>query len=86
MDFEEELEGTFASESACHGLSLIHAAPAAAHWSLALDLDGHNQTQAGQTWSLSDPANHVQTGHIATPQRVVQQLCKIVKGSKPEKQ
>jgi hypothetical protein len=86
MDFEEELEGAFASESGCHGLSLIHATPAAAHWSWALDLDGHSQTQAGQNWSLSDPANHVLTGHITTPQRVVQQLCKIVKGSKPEKQ
>jgi hypothetical protein len=88
LDFEEELEGAFASESSCRGLSLIHAAPATPHWSLTLDLDGHNQTQEGQTWNLADPGSHVLMGRIATPQRLVQQICKIAKGAggKTEKQ
>ena len=52
------------------------------NWSFMLDLNGHSRTQAGQGWTLVDPAHphHVLNGRITTPQRVMQQVCKIVKG------
>lgn len=50
------------------------------HWSLMLDLDGTIQTQAGQGWSLVDSSNNVLKGEITTPKRLVEQVCKIVKG------
>lgn len=100
-DFENRLEVAFASESSCHGLSLLHftpeMAPAAVknptaiatgaaakmagdNWQLMLDLDGRSYTQAGRGWTLVDRANHVLNGRITTPQRVMQQVCKIAKG------
>jgi len=101
-DFEDELEVLFASESACHGLSLLHFTPEMAnaavknpsapatgtmakmagdsYWSLMLDLDGHSHTQAGRGWTLVGPEHHALNGRITTPQRLVQQVCKIAKG------
>lgn len=100
-EFENELEVAFASESACHGLSLLHFTPemanaavknpnapptgtmaktAGENWSLMLDLDGHSHTQVGQGWTLVGPAHHALNGRITTPQRVVQQVCKIARG------
>jgi hypothetical protein len=100
-EFENELEVVFASETACHGLSLVHFTPEMAHaavknpnapatgamvkmagpsWSLMLDLDGHNQTQTGQGWTLVDSKQHAFNGRITTHQRMMQQVCKIVKG------
>jgi hypothetical protein len=100
-DFEDALEVAFASESACHGLSLLHFTPEMANatvknpnapasgtmarmagdnWWLMLDLDGHNHSQAGRGWTLLGPAHHLLSGRITTPQRIVQQICKIAKG------
>lgn len=100
-DFENELEVAFASESVCHGLSLVHFTPEMANmaaknpnapatgamakmaednWSFMLDLDGHSHTQVGRGWTLVDSAHHALNGHITTPQRVMQQVCKIVRG------
>jgi hypothetical protein len=100
-EFENELEVAFASESACHGLSLLHFTPemanaavknpnapatgtmakmADASWSLMLDLDGHSRTQAGRGWTLVDSERHAFNGRITTHQRLIQQVCKIVKG------
>jgi len=99
-EFENELDIAFASESACHGLSLIRFTPEMAQaavknpnapatgamaktagpsWSLMFDLDGHSNTQAGQTWTLVDPEQHAFNGRVIAPQQVVQQICKIVK-------
>jgi hypothetical protein len=50
------------------------------HWALILDLDGHSDTQTGQGWTLVDSAHHVLNARITTPQRVMQQVCKVVKG------
>ncbi len=100
-DFEDELQVAFASESACHGLLLVHFTPEMAaaavknpsapatgaaakmvgdRWSFMLDLDGHSHTQRGRGWTLVDSAFHVLNGHITTPQRVMQQVCSVVKG------
>ena len=100
-EFEDELEVAFASESACHGLTLVHFTPEMAaaavknpnapatgaaaktagdHWAFMLDLDGHSHTQRGQGWTLVDSALHPLNGRITTPQRVMQQVCKVVKG------
>lgn len=100
-EFESELEVAFASEGACHGLSMVHFTPEMANlaaknpnapatgamakmagdnWSLMLDLDGHSQTQVGRGWTLVDSARHALNGRITTPQRVIQQVCKIVGG------
>jgi hypothetical protein len=49
-------------------------------WSFMLDLDGHGHTQRGQGWTLVDSARHALNGRITTPQRVMQQVCKVVKG------
>ena len=100
-EFEDELEVAFASESACHGLTLVHFTPEMAaaavknpnvlatgtaakmagdNWSFMLDLDGHSHTQRGQGWTLVHSALHPLNGRITTPQRVMQQVCKVVKG------
>jgi hypothetical protein len=100
-EFEDKLEVAFASESSCHGLSLLHFTPemaaaavknpsapatgAAAKmagdmWQLMLDLDGTSYTQAGRGWSLVDSDRHALNGRITTPQRVMQQVCRIAKG------
>ena len=56
-------------------------------WSLMLDLHGHSRTQAGRGWTLVDHERHAFNGRITTRQRLVQQVCKIVKdvGGKTEK-
>jgi hypothetical protein len=95
------LEVAFASESACHGLSLVHFTPEMANaavknpnapatgamakmaspsWSLMFDLDGRSHTQTGRGWTLVDSEQHAFNGRITTPQRAIQQVCKIVKG------
>jgi hypothetical protein len=100
-EFENELEVAFASESACHGLSMVHFSPemastavknptalatgamaktAEAKWSLMLDLDGHSHSQVGRGWTLVDSDRHSFEGRITTPERVVQKVCKIVRG------
>jgi hypothetical protein len=103
-EFENELEVAFASESACHGLSLVHFTPEMASmavknpnapamgamakmagdsWSFMLDLDGHSRTQVGRGWTLVDPSHNglnALNGRITTPQRVMQQVCNIVRG------
>src|SRR5262249_50886260 len=53
---------------------------AGASWSLMLDLDGHSRTQTGRTWTLVDSERHTFNGRVTSPQRVMQQVCKIVKG------
>jgi hypothetical protein len=100
-DFENELGVAFASETACHGLSMVHFTPdmantavknpnapatgamaktTEANWSLMFDLDGHSRTQVGRGWTLVDSEHHAFNGRITTPERVVQKMCKIVKG------
>jgi hypothetical protein len=101
-EFEDELEVAFASESVCHGLSLLHFTPEMAQaaaketpnapargvmakmagpdWSLMLDLSGSTRTQKGQGWTLVGPQHEAFNGRITTPQRLVQQICKIAKG------
>jgi hypothetical protein len=100
-EFENELEVVFASETACHGLSLVHFTPEMAQaavknpnapatgtmakmagpsWSLILDLSGHSRSQTGQGWTLVDSKQHAFNGRITTPERVIQRVCKIVKG------
>lgn len=49
-------------------------------WSLILDLDGHSRNQIGQDWSLVDPTRKALNGHITTPHRTIQQICRIAKG------
>jgi hypothetical protein len=56
------------------------AKAATAQWTLMLDLDGHSYKQAGSGWNLANPSNHIFSGRITTPKRLVQQVCKIVKG------
>ena len=100
-EFENHLEVAFASENACHGLSMVHfnsdmanmavknpnapatgamAKTAEAKWSLMLDLDGHSHKQVGRGWTLVDSDKHSFEGSIITPERVVQKVCKIVRG------
>lgn len=56
------------------------AETAAAQWSLMFDLDGRSHTQVGQGWSLVGPEQQAFNGRISNTQRLVQQVCKIVKG------
>lgn len=100
-EFENELEVAFASESACHRLSMVHLTPEMANmavknpsapatgamartvdakWTLMLDLDGHSRTQIGRGWTLVDSDRHAFNGRVTTPERVVQKVCKIVRG------
>lgn len=50
------------------------------YWSFILDLDGNNETQEGQVWTLVDPTFHATNGSVTNPQRVMRQVCGIVKG------
>jgi hypothetical protein len=52
------------------------------YWFLMLDLDGHSHIKGGRGWTLVGPGpeHHTLNGRITTPQRVVQQVCKIAKG------
>jgi len=49
-------------------------------WTLMLDLDGASETQSGMNWSLADPLHHIVSGHITTPQRTIEQVCKVARG------
>jgi hypothetical protein len=50
------------------------------NWSLMLDLTGSSHIQTGRGWTLVDSERHVLNGRITSPQRTVQQICKVVKG------
>ena len=51
-----------------------------ARWQLMLDLDGHSQTQAGQTWTLSNLSTKKDlNGRITTPAALSRDICKIAK-------
>jgi hypothetical protein len=81
LEFENELEVAFTSESACHGLVLTHIFPQAESLLLMLDLDGHRHEHVGEGWGIVNLSKHINLrGSITTPEQLMQQVCKIAKG------
>jgi len=88
--FENEVETAFSTESNCHGLVLVHGnaykspseTPQGEHFQLILDLNGHrDQEKVYEVWGLVNLKRKINLqAEITTPQRLVQQVCEVVKG------
>lgn len=92
--FEDKIETAFVAEPVCHGLTLLHSgsqvktssrSPSERHWSLSLWLTARDENHAGDSWTIANPPlpaseHQFRVGTISTPQRLVQDVCRIVKG------